>query len=44
MYEVRDGILKKVGKEIYWYEKSAKQGFMSAKNNLKILQNKINNL
>jgi TPR repeat protein len=38
MYEKGDGITKDVGKAICWYEQSAKQEFVLAKNNLKILQ------
>jgi TPR repeat protein len=40
MYEVGDGITKDVDKAIYWYDKSAKQGYESAKTNLEILQKK----
>jgi TPR repeat protein len=42
MYEKGDGITKDIDKAIYWYEKSAKQGYEIARSNLKVLQ-KINN-
>jgi TPR repeat protein len=34
LYEEGDGIAKDTEKAIYWYEKSAKQGYGLANNNL----------
>ncbi|UZO03807.1 uncharacterized protein OCT59_024209 [Rhizophagus irregularis] len=38
MYEEGDGITKDIGKAIYWYEKSAKQGDQDAQIKLKNLK------
>ncbi|GBC06008.1 hypothetical protein RclHR1_06550012 [Rhizophagus clarus] len=40
IYENGDGITKDIDKAIYWYEKSAKQGYKHARNKFEKLQQK----
>jgi TPR repeat protein len=39
MYENGDGITENLNQAIYWYKKSAKQGYLGAHNKLKELLN-----
>ena len=41
VYENGDGIVQDIDQAIYWYRKSAEQGYQSARNKLEKFKNKL---